>query len=64
MSGRVSRAEAAVVISAALSNPEAAGKTFELRRSEAADGAGAENGPRQLNRLFLKLALGAANRPA
>ncbi|GBF93005.1 hypothetical protein Rsub_05616 [Raphidocelis subcapitata] len=56
MSGRVSRAETALVISAALTNPEAAGKTFELRRSEAADGAGAGNGPRQLNRLFLKLA--------
>jgi uncharacterized protein YbjT (DUF2867 family) len=32
ISGRVSRAEAAAVIAAALDNPEAAGKTFELRR--------------------------------
>jgi hypothetical protein len=33
ISGRVSRAEAAAVIVAALDNPEASNKTFELRRS-------------------------------
>ena len=35
ISGKVSRAEAAGVIVAALSNPDAAGKTFELRRCAA-----------------------------
>ncbi|KAI8465804.1 MAG: complex I intermediate-associated protein 30-domain-containing protein [Monoraphidium minutum] len=56
ISGRVSRAEAAALVAAALASPDAADKTFELRRSEAADAAGKPMGPRQFTRLFLKLA--------
>ncbi|GBF99199.1 hypothetical protein Rsub_12458 [Raphidocelis subcapitata] len=55
ISGRVARAEAAAVIVAALGAPDAAGKTFELRRSEAVDAAGRGMGQREFLRLFLKL---------
>ena len=58
ISGRVSRREAAAVIAAALDAPEAARKTFELRRSEAADAAGKAMGAKEMRRLFLKLAPG------
>jgi hypothetical protein len=43
---------------AALSRPEAAGKTLELRRSEAADAKGKSMSDAAFNRLFFKLALG------
>ncbi|KIZ06137.1 hypothetical protein MNEG_1822 [Monoraphidium neglectum] len=57
ISGKVSRAEVALVVAAALASPDAANKTFELRRNEAVDAKGKTTGPRQLTRLFLKLAL-------
>lgn len=56
ISGKVSRAEAAAVIAAALESPDAANKTFELRRSEALDAKGKAMTPRMMTRMFLKLA--------
>lgn len=58
ISGKVSRAEAAATVVAALRRPDAAFKTFELRRSEAADAQGKEMSEAAFTRLFLKLALG------
>lgn len=58
ISGKVSRAEAAETVAAALGTPDAAFKTFELRQSEAADGQGKTMSEAAFNRLFLKLALG------
>jgi hypothetical protein len=58
INGKVSRPEAASVVVAALGSPDAAGKTFELRRSEAADARGKEMGPRRFTRMFLKLSPG------
>lgn len=58
ISGKISRAEAADTAVAALSRPESAYKTFELRQSEAADAAGKEMSEAAYTRLFLKLALG------
>lgn len=40
MAGRVSRAEVAVAVASALGSPYASGRTFEIRRSEAASEAG------------------------
>ncbi|KAF8071307.1 IP5P13 [Scenedesmus sp. PABB004] len=57
ISGKVSRAEAADAVAAALCRPDAAWKTLELRRSEAADAQGKGMTPARFNRLFLKLAL-------
>eukprot|EP00878_Enallax_costatus_P001050 GHUV01001185.1.p1 GENE.GHUV01001185.1~~GHUV01001185.1.p1 ORF type:complete len:643 (+),score=165.16 GHUV01001185.1:143-2071(+) len=56
ISGKVSRDEAAQTVLAALSRPDAAYKTFELRRCEAADAQGKTMDDRIFNRLFLKLA--------
>lgn len=57
ISGKVSRVEAADTVVAALSRPDAAYKTFELRQNEAADAAGKEMSERDFTRMFLKLAL-------
>lgn len=57
ISGKVSRAEAAETVAAALARPEAAFKTFELRQSEAADAQDTMS-EAAFNRLFLKLSLG------
>jgi len=43
---------------AVLANPDAAFKTFELRRSEAADAQGKPMNDNLFTRLFLKLAVG------
>lgn len=58
ISGKLSRADAAQVVAAALNNPDAALKTFEVRRSEARDAKGKAMTARNFTRLFLKLALG------
>lgn len=58
ISGKVSRDEAAQAVAAALSRPDAAFKTFELRQSEAADAAGKSMSEAAFTRLFLKLSLG------
>jgi len=58
ISGKVARPEAAGVILAALNSPDAANKTFELRRSEAVDARGKRMGQRQFTRMFLKLSPG------
>lgn len=58
ISGKVTRDEAAATVAYALGSPEAAGKTLELRRSEAASDQGRGMDGRRFNRLFLKLALG------
>eukprot|EP00882_Tetradesmus_deserticola_P007943 GHRQ01008363.1.p2 GENE.GHRQ01008363.1~~GHRQ01008363.1.p2 ORF type:complete len:175 (+),score=63.24 GHRQ01008363.1:870-1394(+) len=55
--GVVSRDEAAATVVAALARPEAAGKTLELRRSEAADAKGKAMSEAAFSRLFFKLAL-------
>lgn len=60
ISGRVLRADAAALIVHALATPDAARKTFELRRSEAADAKGKAMTPAAYTRLFLKLAPGEA----
>eukprot|EP00879_Flechtneria_rotunda_P002013 GHRR01002190.1.p1 GENE.GHRR01002190.1~~GHRR01002190.1.p1 ORF type:complete len:439 (+),score=154.06 GHRR01002190.1:1582-2898(+) len=57
ISGEVSRDEAADAVLAAVSNPEATCKTFELRRCRAADAQGKTMTDKLFNRLFLKLAL-------
>jgi hypothetical protein len=58
ISGKISRDEAAAAVVAALSRPDAAYKTLELRQNEAADAAGKEMSEAAFTRLFLKLALG------
>jgi hypothetical protein len=58
ISGKLSRAEAADTVVAALSRPDAAWKTFELRQNEAADAAGKEMSEAAFTRLFLKLSKG------
>ena len=58
ISGTITREEVAAAVEAALSRPEAVGKTFELRRNEARDAKGVEMEERKFLRLFLKLALG------
>lgn len=55
---QISRDEAAETVVAALSRPDAAFKSFELRRSEAADAKGKNMSDRLFDRLFLKLASG------
>ena len=50
VSGKVTRAELASVVAAALGTPAAADKTFELRRSEAADAQGRGMGERDVQR--------------
>lgn len=52
ISGNVSRHELARLVVTALSTPEAAGKTIEVRRSEAADAKGQSDSAAQLRRLF------------
>jgi hypothetical protein len=56
--GAVTREEVAAVALAALQQPEAAGKTFELRRNAAEDAKGVVMEGADYRRLFLKLALG------
>eukprot|EP00873_Tetraselmis_striata_P015836 jgi/Tetstr1/436100/TSEL_024948.t1 len=53
VSGRVSRAEVAQVAAAALALPAAVGKTFEVRRCEAADAKDRTLARDDLQRLFL-----------
>jgi uncharacterized protein YbjT (DUF2867 family) len=55
ISGKISRAEVAQVVARALGTPLAAGKTFELRRSEARDGRGKGMSERAWQQLFLRL---------
>jgi hypothetical protein len=55
--GAVTREVAAVAL-AALQQPDAAGKTFELRRNAAEDAKGVVMEGADYRRLFLKLALG------
>eukprot|EP00775_Hariotina_reticulata_P006495 gene6495-6723_t len=57
ISGKVSRDEAADTVLAVLASPEAAYKTFELRRSEAADAQGKPMNDNLFTRLLLKQAL-------
>lgn len=52
ISGNISRHELARLVVTALSTPEAAGKTIEVRRSEAADAKGKSDSAAQLQRLF------------
>ncbi|GLC44733.1 hypothetical protein PLESTB_000970600 [Pleodorina starrii] len=55
--GQISRDEVADCLAMAVAMPEAAGKTFELRRNEAAEGKGKRPmATRDYVRLFLKLA--------
>jgi hypothetical protein len=56
--GVVSRDEAADTVLAALAQPDAAGKTLELRRGEGSEAQGKSMTAAAFNRLFLKLALG------
>lgn len=66
ISGRLTRDEVADVVVAALGSPEAVDKTFEVRRSEAADAAGKAMKQADFLRMFLRLSLGesqAASRP-
>uniref|UniRef100_A0A7S0RVS8 NAD(P)-binding domain-containing protein n=1 Tax=Chlamydomonas leiostraca TaxID=1034604 RepID=A0A7S0RVS8_9CHLO len=57
ISGSISRDEAADVLVAALTSPEAVGKTFEVRRGEALDARGKSMNPAAYTRMFLRLAL-------
>lgn len=58
ISGKVSRDEAADTVLAVLASPDAAYKTFELRRSEAVDAQNKPMNGKLFTRLLLKLALG------
>ncbi|GIL92972.1 hypothetical protein Vretimale_15467 [Volvox reticuliferus] len=56
--GQISRDEVAECLAMAINMPEATGKTFELRRNEAAESKGKRPmGQKDYVRLFLKLAL-------
>jgi uncharacterized protein YbjT (DUF2867 family) len=63
LTGKVARAEVAATVAAALASPAAAGKTFELRRSEAADAQGIAPSAADTRRMFLAL-VSDARRPA
>jgi hypothetical protein len=56
LSGYMGRDDVADLIVATLSLPEACSKTFEVRRSEAADRKGKSMDHKQYRRMFLKLA--------
>lgn len=55
ISGKISRQEVAKVVAEALNTPFATGKTFEVRRSEAADGKGSAMTSARLRRALLQL---------
>jgi uncharacterized protein YbjT (DUF2867 family) len=63
LTGKVARAEVAATVAAALASPAAVGKTFELRRSEAADAQGVAPSAADTRRMFLAL-VSDARRPA